>query len=152
MVGEASKRKPDSSRCRESCEQNASKARCAQKTKPQRKPLSALIHYFLVAGATRLELATSGVTDRLPTKSFQPLAPKPQSFQSVSFHFVSHRVVSCPKSRDKTGTKFLPFPASSRTVNTRPQTESKDFAETEQEHTCEYNQEHSQDDIKYTAS
>src|SRR5208283_4421238 len=43
--------------------------------------------------------------DRLPTKSFQPLAPKPQSFQSVSFHFVSGRVVSFPKSRDKTGTK-----------------------------------------------
>ena len=54
-----------------------------------------------MAGATRLELATSGVTDRLPTKSFQPLAPKPQSFQSISFRFVEYRVVSLPKSRDK---------------------------------------------------
>jgi len=62
----------------------------------------------------------SGVTDRLPTKSFQPLAPKPQSFQSISFHFLSHRVVSCPKSRDKTGTKSLTSPASSRTVNCWP--------------------------------
>src|SRR5208337_3182926 len=35
---------------------------------------------------------------------------------------------------------------------TLPQAKSKDFAETEQEHTGEYNHEHSYDDVKYAAS
>ena len=50
-------------------------------------------------------------------------------------------------------TKNIPYRFTfSMTLNTRPQAESKDFAETEQEHTGEYNHEHSHDDVKYAAS
>ncbi len=50
-------------------------------------------------------------------------------------------------------TKNLPYWFTfSMTLNTRPQAESKDFAETEQEHSGEYKHEHSHDDVKYAAS
>ena len=62
--------------------------------------------FDFVAGATRLELATSGVTDRLPTKLFQPLASKPSVF---SIHIDPVRGTSCrfvPKKRGQNRDKI----------------------------------------------
>ncbi|AFM27783.1 hypothetical protein Desti_5181 [Desulfomonile tiedjei DSM 6799] len=66
-----------------------------------------------VAGATRLELATSSVTGREPRQSYQPHASIFQSFQAPSVRFGPSRSrlipFGSPGPRTKSEHDFVPF-------------------------------------------